>query len=236
MIKLLDNLIKDNSVGEIIIIDNALKGIDYENPKLRVIIPKENLYVNPSWNLGVKEAKYEIVALLNDDISLSENFCSDVVSQMNKNMGIIGVNSGDFVETKSEITEQPKRTNLILEKCKFMDMYFGIALFFYKTSYYEIPDEMKIVYGDVWLYFQNKKHKKDNYRISNQKIYHLGSLSSGDKCFSPICKKDAKIYKKLMVKWYNRLFSYEETWKGYKFRILGLTFMINKRNARGYLS
>ncbi len=234
--KLLDNLSNDKSVSEIIVIDNSLKGLDYNSPKLRVIIPKENLYVNPSWNLGVKEAKSEIIGLLNDDISIPENFCSDIIAKMDKTMGIIGMNSGDYIETKDIIGEPPQKTDLFLEKTKYMDLFFGVALFCYKETYPKIPDEIKIVYGDVWLYYQYKKQKKDNYRICGQKIYHLGSLSSSSINFNPICKKDAYLYKKLMVKWYNRLFSYEETWKGYKLRLCGLTFFIPKKNAKGYIN
>ena len=47
---------KDCDVDEIIVIDNSLQGIELDSKKLRVIIPNENIFVNPSWNLGVKEA------------------------------------------------------------------------------------------------------------------------------------------------------------------------------------
>ena len=93
-LEILNNLIKmldsDNFVTEIIVIDNSTKGYIYESNKVKVIVPKENLFVNPSWNLGVKESKEDIVALLNDDITIPENFCKNVVSQMNEKMGVVG--------------------------------------------------------------------------------------------------------------------------------------------------
>jgi GT2 family glycosyltransferase len=104
---LIDSLDTDNSVGEIIIIDNSLKGIEYISQKVRVITPKENLFVNPSWNLGVREAKYDIVALLNDDICVCEDFCSSVISKMTPDMGIVGFNSGDFMEVTEKFDKQP---------------------------------------------------------------------------------------------------------------------------------
>ena len=86
----LDNLIKtlsiDESVAEIIVIDNSCTGYSYESEKLRVIVPKENLYVNPSWNLGVKEAKEDIIALLNDDITIPDSFCQTILSQMDESI------------------------------------------------------------------------------------------------------------------------------------------------------
>ena len=232
LINLLSSLEKDNGVGEIIVIDNSLKGLDYSNSKLRVITPKENLYVNPSWNLGVKEAKSEIVALLNDDIAIADNFCSDVANKINPSMGIVGVNSEDCMVALDEINENPENTNLIIEKTNYMDLYFGIAMFFYKQNYYEIPDEIKIVYGDVWLVYNTRKNGKPTYRISNQKIYHLGSLSSSEKKFNPICDNDAKIYKKLTIKWYDRLLSFDECWDCYKVRFLGITLKIKKREHK----
>lgn len=225
--KLLDTLNSDNFVGEIIVIDNSLKGLDYNNSKLRIITPQENLYVNPSWNLGVKESKYEIVALLNDDIAIPDNFCSNVSNQMNPSMGIVGMHSLDCAALMDDI-KNPPNTNLILEKTKYMDSGFGTAMFFYKQNYYHIPEEIKIVYGDVWLVYNTRKNGYPTYRISNQIIYHLGSLSSSEKNFNPICANDAKIYKRLTIKWYDRLLSFDECWDCYKIRILGITLKINK--------
>ena len=77
---LLDELNQDQTVGEIILIDNSLQGFKYNSDKLRIIIPNENLFVNPSWNLGVEKAKFDYVGILNDDILLPKNLVSDVFS------------------------------------------------------------------------------------------------------------------------------------------------------------
>ena len=53
---------------ELIIIDNADSGYENQNPNIRVLSFSKNLGVNTSWNLGVKEARYNYVCLLNDDI------------------------------------------------------------------------------------------------------------------------------------------------------------------------
>ena len=108
LIKMLD---KDDSVSEIILIDNSCKGFSSESSKLRVIVPKENLYVNPSWNLGVKEAKEDIVALLNDDISISNNFCTKVVNQMTPDMGCVGY-SVDYIEETQGEMPTPEDTDI----------------------------------------------------------------------------------------------------------------------------
>jgi GT2 family glycosyltransferase len=59
-------------VDEILLIDNAVTArpqIDFSvYKKLRFLEQEENIYVNPAWNLGVNEAKNELIAISNDDI------------------------------------------------------------------------------------------------------------------------------------------------------------------------
>ena len=229
--KLIVSLINDSEVFEIILIDNSLKGFDrLKHHKLKVIIPKENLYVNPSWNLGVKMSVCDVVALLNDDIVICENFCKKVYSKMSPSIGIVGFNSSEYMELIDGCNfEEPVCINEIeLEEIKYRDVYFGVAMFFYKTSYYEIPPEIKIVYGDDFLLYKNKLNGKKNYKINGIKILHIGSLSSANKSLKFICKQDAKIYKKLTLKWYKRIFSFENMWDCFKLRLVGLTFKISK--------
>ncbi len=89
---LLDELSQDQTVGEIILIDNSLQGFEYNSDKLRIIIPNENLFVNPSWNLGVEKAKFDYVGILNDDILLPKNLVSDVYSFLQgENIGLVGI-------------------------------------------------------------------------------------------------------------------------------------------------
>ena len=72
-------LSQDESVEEIILINNKIENpLDYDFPKLRIITPNENLYVNASWNLGIKESKCENFLLLNDDLLFGKNFTTMV--------------------------------------------------------------------------------------------------------------------------------------------------------------
>ena len=49
---LLDELIESDEVEEIIVIDNTRRGLGRTHSKLKVVAPCENIYVNPSFNLG----------------------------------------------------------------------------------------------------------------------------------------------------------------------------------------
>lgn len=227
-IELLNNLInvldEDNTVSEIILIDNSTKGFSSNCSKLRVIVPSENLFVNPSWNLGVKEAKEDIVALLNDDITIPESFCRTIVSKMTPEMGVIGFNR-DFVYNTHEIMPRPELTNLTLDKAEGRCGYFGIAMFFYKSAYCEIPDDIKIFWGDDWLFYQNKKRHIQNYFIKNQIIYHYDALSSTDKVVNPYSKSDSKLYRKYTRKWWQYVFNIEPVYKGFRITVLGLEIL-----------
>ena len=227
-VELLNNLIEtlnnDDNVSEIILIDNSTKGYHFESQKLKVIVPKENLFVNPSWNLGVKEAKEDVVALLNDDITIPYGFCGKVVEQMNPQMGIVGFHR-DYIENSKVIQSAPELSDLMLEKAYGRCGFFGTAMFFYKTSYIEIPEDIKIFWGDDWLFYQNKKRKKQNYFISNQKIYHWGSLSTTDKILNPYSKSDSILYRKYTKKWWQYIFNYENVFRGFRLTLFGVELL-----------
>lgn len=227
-LELLNSLVKtlssDISVSEIIVIDNSTKGYTYESDKVRVIVPKENLFVNPSWNLGIKEAKEEIVALLNDDITIPENFCQSVISQMHEKMGVVGFHR-DYIINIPKVMPTPTLTNIVLEKATGRCGFFGIAMFLYKTSYFEVPEDIKIFWGDDWLYYQNKKRKRNNYYIAGQEIYHYGSLSSTDKAVNPYSKNDSKLYRKYTRNWWQNIFNIESVYKGFRLTIFGIELL-----------
>ena len=225
-INLLSSLDKDLSVSEIIVIDNSCKGVEYNSPKLKVIIPDKNLFVNKSWNLGVNVAMEDRVALLNDDITIPENLCSSIVDVMTPDKGIIGWNV-DYVDVREGVLPPPANTNITLEKITKRCNHFGIAMFFFKSSYYKIPDSLKIYYGDDWLIEQNNKTCHPNYSIRGQKIYHFESLTCKSKEFSPYSAMDTKEYEKLTKKWWHSIFYISNVYRGIKIVLLGIKFSVH---------
>ena len=137
LINLLSTLERDTSVDEIIVIDNSLRGLNYKSSKLKLIIPEENLFVNPSWNLGVKEAKNELVALLNDDIIIPDGFCSRIAEKMNAlrgGGGCVGFCGDNIIVTK-DLVPQPEQTSIELTATDTRCLYWGIVIFFYSSSF-----------------------------------------------------------------------------------------------------
>lgn len=225
---LVTSLVKDIVVKEIIIIDNSLKGFNFNNEKVRVIIPKENLFVNPSWNLGTKEAKSEYICLANDDIIIPENLCTNVLNEISDRHGIIGANPNYVINTSYQ-ENNTNSTKITLDKIKYERPFnFGIIMFLKKNTYKKIPNDLKIFYGDDWLFYQAEKMKKTNAIFSGVNIYHIGSLSSGK--YSDLLKQEGKKYWDYIIPWYKRFLSYMDTKKHLKIYILGFTINIRKKS------
>ena len=60
LLGMLHRLYNSDDVDEIILIDNDKDSrFSFENKKIKILEQDENIFVNPAWNLGVKEAKNE---------------------------------------------------------------------------------------------------------------------------------------------------------------------------------
>lgn len=227
--QLVNSLVKDDSVGEVIVIDNSTKGLDFNNEKVRVIIPQENLFVNRSWNLGVQESKYDYIGIFNDDICIPEGFCSKIIEKISDEIGVIGTNGYSMIN-KSYEPETITDNSFELEEVPYTTFNYGVMLFMHKNNYYQIPEELKIFYGDDYLFVMNQKHKRKNYVIENLKMYHYGSLSS--KAFSDLIKKENSLFNKFTLSIWDRLFSIKRTRTKLVIRFLGISYGIKKEDLR----
>ena len=235
--ELIDSLVSDDSVQEILIINNnSEKEFYYENHKVRIISKGQNLFVNPSWNLGVKEAKNDYIALINDDIKIPNNLCSSILNLFDDNVGIVGADKDYVIDTRNknnEIIIDISTVNLqlsdsiVLKPIKYRPHNFGIIMFFKKDVYKEIPEDIKIFYGDDWIIHFAEKMGKTNYVFSNQTIYHLGSLSS--RKFADLAKKENRIYKKFIFPMIKRIFNFYETDTHKNCYILGINLSLRKK-------
>jgi hypothetical protein len=166
-------------VGEILIIDNT--GSGYLNNialhKTRVIYSGKNIFVNPAWNLGVSQAKYENIILANDDLLLdditgllafiSENLDYDMVLGLNPDQnGPYRISGGDFIGKG-----------------------WGRFIAIKKGSYRPIMDDLKVWYGDNLLTMRNVANS-----ISGVKGIIGGSASCERPEIRPIIENDAVIY------------------------------------------
>lgn len=147
---LLYSLEQSEKVGEIFLINNNSENTpDYlkDLKKITIFNSGKNEYVNPSWNIGVKNSKFDFIALCNDDINFN-TIIFDKIKIMDKTL--IGIDSSCYqLQTFNNV--------LYLDKLSTRCYGFGCLMFFKKQDYIEIPEQLKIWYGDDYLFdnFEN---------------------------------------------------------------------------------
>lgn len=187
-IPLLESLNKCEEVGEIYIVNNnpekTPKEISHFN-KITEYKSGKNEYVNPSWNLGVKNCKYNSVALCNDDITFDVSFFKRLPMMDDT---LLGIDSTGY-------TAESKTMKLHLLETTKRNWGFGCLMIFKKEYYRPIPDELKIWFGDDYLFEKFKKV----YNIRGLPILTEMSVTSGEMNFHPIILQDEKNYKLLKL-------------------------------------
>lgn len=138
-------------VGEVIIINNEQKPLDFDSPTVRVVNLEQNIFVNPAWNMGVSLARHDLIALVNDDV-LFDPVAFDVVARaLSKNtFGIIGPDKTCFEAPTSQSRVRLARISPTVDG-------FGTFMCLRKENYIKIPDSLKIWGGDdILIQFQNR--------------------------------------------------------------------------------
>ena len=137
-----------DEIKEILIINNrGVREIDIPLKKVRVLGTGHNMFVNPAWNLGAKEAKTEKIIIANDDIVIEEvEKVINIMKWLIIPLTIVGLHSSSYEkETTSRGVNFPKA----------MEHGFGVFMGLYKTSYVEVPKEFKVWYGDNIQFINN---------------------------------------------------------------------------------
>ena len=196
---LVDVLIEDESVGEIIIIDNAHADFSYDNEKVFILRQEENLYVNPSWNLGVEESNYDKFIILNDDIIIPYNFVSQLEEWITKDIGLIGLDIASIIKVTQFDVEN---ITLLDRKIELQPVLkrnwgFGMAIAAHKKSYHKIPENIRIWYGDDYLFQMNNEVNKTNYVIDDIPIFTKISSTSDLEEFDEIKNIDTLMYDRM---------------------------------------
>lgn len=175
-------------VGEILVIDNS----DGKLPtltnaflkKIKVIYSGPNIYVNPAWNLGVKEAKFENIILANDDLLLDD--ITGLLTFISKNLRdreVIGLNPN-------------QEWKYSLSGGHYIGRGWGRFIAIKKSSYKPIPEELKVWYGDNLLILRNAP-----YNISGVKGIIGRSASCALPEIQPVIENDRDIYPELSEKY-----------------------------------
>jgi hypothetical protein len=163
-------------VGEIILINNAVHCtpdwfLNEQFWTVNRVDQKENIYVNPAWNLGVSLAKYDKICLWSDDVYFDTEIFDVLADKLSPNDGIVGPSMIPPANNSGiQIHNRPMHEN--------MGQGFGTLMFFNKTNYVPIPKPLKIFFGDVWMYCQSIVQYKEPRLIYNFNIRTLLGTTS----------------------------------------------------------
>jgi hypothetical protein len=192
LIKILENC---NLVDEIIIIENAyqnskiLEEIDYSFfSKIKLLPQKENIYVNPAWNLGVKNSSNNYIALCNDDIFFNPIILKEILYYLeNYPIGFIGMDSSQFQVKFPPVWYGIRQTDTLCNG-------WGTLICFKKENYIPIPKDLKVYFGDNYLIDYSKY---PCYTFYGNKIHtNMSETAKTVKNIKEITLKESIIYEK----------------------------------------
>ena len=131
-------------VLEVLVINNAPQPLHWESRKVRVLQQAENIYVNPAWNLGAREARGKYLAIVNDDV-LFDGAAFDAAARGLKWFGIVGPDRSAFtLAAPGKVRLRPARKSAAM-------FGFGTFMCMRRRDYDPIPEQMRIWGGDDWL-------------------------------------------------------------------------------------
>jgi GT2 family glycosyltransferase len=177
--RFLEQIVNYDAIGEIIVIDNESssrpESAVFTNPKIRLIDFGKNIFVNPAWNHGASTARYDNLCFLSDDVivDLRSFYEADRYLTANKDNSI-GLLCG---LCEHELHNQPKISTGEIEiystnEKPGIGFHGGFSYFFCrKESYIPIPDKLKIVCGDAYLWNKMRELDKTHHMMYNYFYY-----------------------------------------------------------------
>lgn len=174
--KLLNDLNNCPEVGEIILIENTPEGENKVVGKTRYISQGRNIYVNPAWNWGVREAKYENICICNDDVNFSTSVFRSPYIRV---QGVVGMASDNYYV----------ESDLSLETFDKRPWGWGCLIFTKKSLYKPIPEDLLIACGDDYLI-----QELPAFALRGLKVDTRISTTSFNPEFFPIQDNDLKLF------------------------------------------
>lgn len=165
----LKQYVEHELVGEIIIINND-HGMTPDwavlsHDKVRMFAPGQNIYVNPSWNIGVEMSRHELLNIVNDDIIVDLKVLYKLQDRLTPSSGPHGCISG---EAKFD---QPQTTDYSIDFVEWRPgdtiHHFGQCMFMHKATWTPIIDGLNIYFGDDFIFHSNLQKQRTPVLIYN---------------------------------------------------------------------
>ena len=163
----LELISQSSLVDEIIIVSNNRSALPNKTmpSKVKLIDLENNIGVNPAWNLGIANAENDKVIVANDDILFDTDIFSWFAKTVSEEFGCIGVDPISKVDPS-------------IEEVKKRNHGFGFLFCINKKTYTPIPEDIKIFFGDDWIFTSCRKKGFKNYCIKGFSFSGEESASS----------------------------------------------------------
>lgn len=189
------SLSRQEGVSQIVLINNSETPLPIELsslPKVEYVQPPSNLFVNASWNLGASMATSEHLTILNDDIVIAECLVPAMNQFLKEQDALVGCSSIMPIDAP-----EPMANHVNLYRVPGMSYGFGCCMSLRTSSYHQIPDCIKIWYGDNYLEQKFLRAGKPMYRPAT--FLAKGFVETTSHCFPSILHADHTGWKQ--VKW-----------------------------------
>ena len=171
----------------------------------------KNIFVNSGWNKIFEMVNTKYLTLLNNDcFILSNNYFEEILKHMEKNQIILS--SCKTINKKKisfkSIAFYKKYYNFFKsnrlnwrEKVRRQGWLMTINLQKYKRVDYKIPENLKIWYGDDWIWSQMVKNKLKYLIYKNRYAIHFRNQTLQNREIQKILEQDKKIFEKYGDQW-----------------------------------
>lgn len=168
--------------SDVLVIDNGasegVKGIIKSfGDRIKVIVNEKNIYVNPAWNQILKHfmhnMQYTHVVIFNSDAILPPNWPAQL-DKFYKRYGGLGIPVPYETQDK-RFAWQEQDINSPLQCIEIKDGIRGTCIILTRQQVnwvYPIPDEIKVWFGDNWIYDGLRRLDFSTYLIDNIIVYH----------------------------------------------------------------
>lgn len=144
----------------------------WSHPKIQVLDFGTNLFVNPSWNVGVYYSRAPVVCFWNDDFIFDLRLFNLLSTSFAPTQGVCG-----FCPT-----EALARITLSQHTRDHKNLWgFGQLMFIHRKNWVDIPPELLVYCGDNWIFDMQKTKWDKNLLIVGLLSYtpnNVGGTSS----------------------------------------------------------
>lgn len=150
-------------------VNNAPQPLAFSSPKVRVLSPGRNIYVNPAWNLAASQARSAFLAIVNDDVRFDDDALTCAARVLR--LGLFGIVGPD----RSCFHPEAEGRRIGIRVAGHPKVGYGTFMCMRREDYVPIPEEMLIWGGDYWLI--SKQRRPPGILVHTRFVTEMGTTS-----------------------------------------------------------